>query len=213
MSERFSKLEPNSERWRQRSKKNYEGSHFRCYSVFKMCQIMPKCPRHYQKGPSYYQMSPRDYQMSATYYQKCPRERTQLWLRRLPVLAPHFAFVRPFQYPATFCFSTTPQHCLTLRTLFQHFAAHLGFARPFQYLAIFCFSSTPQHCSCPTLRTLSFLLLYNSATLLMFNFTLWLCAAFVVRNKFWSQRRSKLTPVCAFYPLALNSKWGTKDKV
>ena len=28
-------------------------------------------------------------------------------------------------------------------------------------------------------------------------FTLWLCAAFVVRNKFWSQRRSKLTPVCA----------------
>ena len=78
MSERFSKLEPNSERWRQRSKskKNYEGAHFRCYSVFKMCQIMAKCPRHYQKGPSYYQMSPRDYQKSATYYQKCPRERT-----------------------------------------------------------------------------------------------------------------------------------------
>ena len=163
--------------------------------VFKMCQIMPKCPRHYQNGPSYYQLSPRDYRKSATYCQKCPRGRTQLWLRRLPVLASHFGFVRPFQYPATFCFSTTPQHCLTLRTLFQH----LGFVRPSQYSAIFCFSSTPQHCSCPTLRSLSFLLLYNSATLSMFNAcsTLWLCAAFVVRNKFWSQRRSKLTPVRA----------------
>ena len=160
--------------------------------VFKMCQIMPKCPRHYQNGPSYYQLSPRDYRKSATYCQKCPRERTQLWLRRLPVLASHFAFVRPFQYPATFCFSTTPQHYLTLRTLSQHFAAHFGFV---------------QHFRCHNL------FLYNSATLLTFNFTLWLCAAFVVRNKFWSQRRSKLTPVCALYPLALNSKWGTKDEV
>ena len=113
-------------------------AHFRCYSVFKMCQIMPKCPRHYQNGPSYYQLSPRDYRKSATYCQKCPRERTQLWLRRLPVLASHFAFVRPFQYPATFCFSTTPQHYLTLRTLSQHFAAHFGFVQHFQYSAKIC---------------------------------------------------------------------------
>ena len=120
-------------------------AHFRCYSVFKMCQIMPECPRHYQKGPSYYQMSQRDYQKSATYYQKRPRERTQLWLRRLPALASHFAFVRPFHYSATFSFSTTPRHCLTFRTLSQHFATHFGFVRPFQYPATFCSCTTLQH--------------------------------------------------------------------
>ena len=186
MSERFSKLRPNSERWRQRSKKNYDGAHFRCYSVFKMSQLLSnESQKLSQVCHILTKVSQRE---NAALASTAPGSCLTLCLcATLSIL------------PATFCFSTTSQHCLTLRTLFQHFAAHLGFVRPSQYSAIFCFSSTPQHCSCPTLRTLSFLLLYNSATLLMFNscFTLWLCAAFVVRNKFWSQRRSKLTPVCA----------------
>ena len=81
--------------------------HFRCYSVFKMSQLLSN-------------ESQKLSQVCHILSKVSQRERTQLWLRRLPVLASHFAFVRPFQYSATFCFSTTPQHC-SCSTLAPHF--------------------------------------------------------------------------------------------
>ena len=113
-------------------------AHFRCYSVVKMCQIMPKCPRQYQNGPSSYQLSPRDYQMSATYYQKCPRERTQLWLRRF---LPHtLALCDPF--------NTLPHSAsVQLRNTVSHFE-HFPSTLP-NNLALLCdpFNTLPHSAS------------------------------------------------------------------
>ena len=99
--------------------------HFRCYSVFKMSQLLSnESQKLSQVCHILTKVSQRE---NAALASTAPGSCLTLCLcATLSIL------------PATFCFSTTPQHCPTLRTLFQHFATHFGFVRPFQYPATFC---------------------------------------------------------------------------